>query len=56
MALVRPHFSCERELSYIYVYAIKPYDILNVKNALVKSVYCVTGYSIFSLVECYTWW
>jgi hypothetical protein len=39
---VRSHFSFGRELSYIHEYAVKPYDILKVKNALLKSVYCVT--------------
>jgi hypothetical protein len=31
-----------------YVCTIKPYNTLKVKNALMKSVYYVTGYTIFT--------
>jgi hypothetical protein len=37
-------------LYYIYACNVKPYDILKVKNAMVKSVYSITKYTIFSLM------
>jgi hypothetical protein len=40
-----------RELYYIFSSAIKPYGIMKIKNALVKSVYYFTEYNICSLVD-----
>jgi len=37
-------------INEIIVCTVKAYDILNVKNAFVNSVYCVTAYAIFTLV------
>jgi hypothetical protein len=37
-------FSCGCELNYVYSCTVKPFDILKVKNAWVKSLYHVTEY------------
>ena len=47
----RPHFACVPKSNNICSCAVKPYDILTVKNALVKSVWCVTGRTICSPVS-----
>jgi hypothetical protein len=33
-----------------FVCTVKPYDILKIKNALVKPLYCAVGYTICSVV------
>ena len=43
-------FPYGRNRTYIDVYTVQLYDMLKVKNALVKTVYYVTEYTIFSLV------
>jgi len=45
----RPYFY-GRKLIFIYACIVKPYDILTVKNALVKSVFYLTEYTICLLV------
>lgn len=47
----RPYCSCGHMWKYIYASSVKPYDILKVTNALVKNVYCVTEYSVCSLIN-----
>jgi hypothetical protein len=49
----RPYFPYGRELNYKYVCTMKPYDILNVKNGFVKSVYC---HRLYRLQSCYLLW
>ena len=46
----RPYFSYGRKWICIYACIVKPYDILIVKNAVVKSVFYLTEYDICLLV------
>jgi hypothetical protein len=45
------HFPYGCKLIYIYAYTTKLCDIREVKNALVKSVYCVAKCTIYSLFQ-----
>jgi hypothetical protein len=38
---------------YVYCCTVKLYDILRVKNAFVKSVFCVAEYKICTVVQLY---
>jgi len=44
----RLRFSYGGKLNYIYACTVKPYDISNVKNALLNSVYCNMWFTICS--------
>jgi hypothetical protein len=46
----RLYFSTGHKWSYVYMCTVKRRDILSVNNAWVKSLHCVTGYTIRSLV------
>jgi hypothetical protein len=45
-----PYFSCGRKWSYMNAYTVKPCDVLNAQNAVVKLVRRVTEYSKYGLV------
>jgi hypothetical protein len=49
----RPYFSYRRKSNYIYACTVKPYDILEVQNVMVKSVFCISDYTMqaYILVE-----
>lgn len=48
-ALRKPYFSFGCKRNHIFVCTINLYDILQVKNALEKSAYCITDYTFCSL-------
>jgi len=52
----RPYFAYGREWSNIYWYTVEPCDILTLKNASVKCVYCVIERAISSLVTLVLGW
>ena len=45
-----PNFSCGRKRSYMNAYTVKPCDVLNAQNAVVKLVRRVMEYSKYGLV------
>ena len=50
-ALRKQYFSFGSKINHIYMCTINLYHILQVKNALVKSAYCITYYTFCSLLR-----